>query len=44
MVKPVSITDFFLSPATFGHFGIQRAARLWGLGHVLEAGSSGSRH
>lgn len=44
MVKPVSITDVFLSPATFGHFGIHRAARLWGLGHVLEAGSSGSRH
>ena len=44
MVKPVSVTDFFLSLAMFGHFGIHRAACLWSLGHFLEAGSSGSRH
>lgn len=28
MVKPDSVTDFLLSPATFRHFGIHRAARL----------------
>ena len=28
MVKPDSVTDFLLSPATFRHFGIHRAACL----------------